>query len=99
MSDAAPSSHRILAVDDDPAILDLLRLLLASEGYTVTTAASLDQALTAIMAGPPDLVLSDVRMPDAAPFALLDQLASNPVTTTLPLILCSGAARELEQAA
>ncbi len=43
--------------------------------------------------------MSDVRMPDAAPFALLDQLAANPATAALPVVLCSGAARELEQAA
>ncbi len=45
MPDRAVASRRILVVDDDRAILNLLRLLLESEGYTVTTAASLDQAL------------------------------------------------------
>ncbi len=97
MPNSAAAPRRILVVDDDTAILDLLRLLLESEGYAVTTAASLDQARAAIAVGRPDLVLCDVRLPDAAPFALLDQLATDPATDTLPVLVCSGAAREIEQ--
>ena len=99
MPNSAAALRRILVVDDDGAILDLLRLLLESEGYAVTTAASFQQARAAIAAGPPDLVLSDVRLPDAAPFALLDELAADPATAALPVLVCSGAAREIEQAA
>ncbi len=99
MPDPAAASHHILVVDDDDAILDLLRLLLESEGYAVTTAASFQQARAAIAAKRFDLVLSDVRLPDAAPFVLLDQLAADPATAALPVLVCSGAVREIEQAA
>ena len=99
MPDPAAAFRRILVVDDDGAILDLLRLLLESEGYTVTTAASFQQARAAIAAGRPDLVLCDGHLLDAAPFVLLDHLAADPATATLPVLVCSGAVREIEQAA
>ena len=97
---AAPSPpRRILVVDDDGPILDLLRLLLESEGYLVVTATSVGAACASLAERLPDLVLCDVRLPDAPPFALLDRLTSDPATVHLPVIVCSGAVREIEQAA
>ena len=99
MAGAPSPSRRILVVDDDGAILDLMRVLLESEGYTVVTASSVREALVRLAAGQPDLVLCDVRLPDAPPFALLDRLLGDPTTARQPVIICSGAVRELEQAA
>ena len=89
----------ILVVDDDTSILGLLRVLLESESYTVVTATSVREARTAVAAARPDLVLCDVRLPDAPPFALLEWLLSDPATAQLPVVVCSGAVREIEQAA
>ena len=97
MAQAASPVRHILAVDDDRTLLNFLRLLLESEGYTVVTATSVREACAALAAHRPDLVLCDVRLPDAPPFALLDRL-SNAATAALPVLVCSGAVRELEQA-
>ena len=99
MAEAPSPPRRILAVDDDGPILGLLQTLLESEGYTVVTARSLREALAALDERPPDLVLCDVRLPDAPPFALLDRIASDPAMAHLPVIVCSGAVREIEQSA
>jgi DNA-binding NtrC family response regulator len=56
-------AQRILVVDDDPSIRSSFTEVLADEGTEVWTAASAEEALTAIDAQRPDLVLSDVRMP------------------------------------
>ncbi len=54
---------RILVVDDDPPILDLLSMHLSKDGYDVLTAHDGDQALTKIEKEQPDLVLLDILMP------------------------------------
>jgi DNA-binding response OmpR family regulator len=54
---------RILVVDDDPPILDLLSMHLNKEGYEVLTSRDGDHALTTIEHEKPDLVLLDIMMP------------------------------------
>src|SRR4051794_32435918 len=53
----------ILVVDDDPQLRMILTVFLEDAGYTVRIAPDGQAALDAIAADPPDLVLSDVRMP------------------------------------
>jgi two-component system response regulator MprA len=53
----------ILVVDDDPRITDLLRRILAFEGYSVAIAASGSEALTRSLERPPDLVVLDIMLP------------------------------------
>ncbi len=53
----------ILVVDDDPHITNLLRRILAYEGYSVGIAASGNEALTRMLEHPPDLVVLDILMP------------------------------------
>ena len=53
----------ILVVDDDPRITDLLRRILAYEGYSVAIAASGSEALTRSLERPPDLVVLDIMLP------------------------------------
>ncbi|MDP6980166.1 MAG: sigma-54 dependent transcriptional regulator [Myxococcota bacterium] len=67
--------QRILIVDDDDALRESLELILASEGYAVTTACDGNQALTRVEEVPIDIVLCDVRMPGLDGFELLPQIA------------------------
>ncbi|MEO8971147.1 MAG: response regulator transcription factor [Ktedonobacteraceae bacterium] len=53
----------ILVVDDDPRITDLLRRVLAYEGYSVAIAASGNEALTRTLERPPDLIVLDIMLP------------------------------------
>ena len=53
----------ILVVDDDPRITELLRRILAYEGYSVTIAASGAEALTRTLERPPDLIVLDIMLP------------------------------------
>ena len=91
--------RRILVVDDDRGIRDLLRALLEAEGYEIAEAAALGEALAAVAETPPDLAISDLRLPDAEPAALLDHLAADTRTARIPVLVCSGAMRELERIA
>jgi len=62
---------RILVVDDEPSMRDVLRILLTREGYRVHTAASAEEALLAFEADPHDLVLTDLNLPATTGLELL----------------------------
>lgn len=54
----------LLIVDDDPRITDLLRRVLAYEGYSVTIAATGQEALNRALERPPDLIILDIMLPE-----------------------------------
>jgi DNA-binding NtrC family response regulator len=62
---------RLLVVDDDASVRRTLSQILAAEGHVVETAESAEQALSRLGDPPPDLVLSDVRMPGMSGLDLL----------------------------
>jgi adenylate cyclase len=78
---------RILVVDDTPANVTLLADLAGAKGYRVTTASSGVQALAAIEAAPPDLVLLDVVMPGMSGYEVCRAIRANPATAILPVIM------------
>jgi len=55
---------KVLVVDDDPDIVEILRLVLQTEGYQVLTAHSAADAFAKLEATPPNLILLDVMMPE-----------------------------------
>jgi PAS domain S-box-containing protein len=86
---------RIIFADDNADMRDYVRRLLA-ERYEVEAVADGQIALERILADPPDLILSDVMMPQLDGFGLLRRLRANERTRTLPFIMLS--AREGEKA-
>jgi PAS domain S-box-containing protein len=64
----------VLVVDDEPDVRDVLRLVLERHGTRVVTAASVKEAVASIGAEQPDLVVSDIGMPEADGYALMDQV-------------------------
>ena len=74
------STHaRLLVVDDEPSMLDMLTLLFADEGYAVETARSTEEARRVLAHGGLDLVLCDIMMPDGNGLDLLREIkTSNP---------------------
>jgi putative nucleotidyltransferase with HDIG domain len=73
----APDAPRILVVDDEPVIREVLSDLLASEGYVVRTAENGAVALEELMRNPYNLVLTDLKMPVMGGEELLAKLAEN----------------------
>ena len=65
------SVRRILIVDDEPALREILAAVLADEGYAVQAAADGRSALDLIAAAPPDLVITDISMPRLDGWGLL----------------------------
>jgi signal transduction histidine kinase len=85
----------ILIVEDDPQVRDMLALLLGSR-WKISNAEDGETAWTMARTDPPDLIISDVRMPGMDGIALLRRLRAEAVTQNVPVILVSGRAGEQE---
>lgn len=81
---AVDGAH-LLVVDDDVDLLRLLSMRLTANGYRVTTADSAEAALARLAVERPDLVISDVRLPDRDGLALFDEIRRQ--HASLPVIL------------
>jgi CheY-like chemotaxis protein len=71
---SALRGRAVLVVDDEPDVRDVLRLVLERHGARVATAGSVAEALARAEEDPPDLVVSDIGMPEADGFALVEEL-------------------------
>src|SRR5436190_12128946 len=77
----------VLVVDDDADKLSLLSVALGMEGYNVRTAENGRAALAAVESYPPDLIITDVMMPEMDGYELAREIRRNPQTRFIPLIL------------
>jgi adenylate cyclase len=78
---------RILAVDDVPNNLEIVRIRLEAEGYEVITAADGEEALARMRGAEPDLVLLDIMMPKLDGIAVLKQFRQERSSRFVPVIL------------
>jgi two-component system, cell cycle response regulator DivK len=76
----------VLVVDDSPANLKLIRVLLTVEGYQVLTAADAESALSILADVRPGLILMDIQLPGMDGLRLTRQLKSDPKTGDIPII-------------
>src|SRR5262249_53679996 len=81
-----PTDVKILLVDDNPMVLGMLREALTSLAH-VTTAADAADALLKAVDDPPDLLVSDYRMPGMDGRQLVDKLRSRPATKSIAVVL------------
>ena len=81
----------ILVVDDLETNLELLERMLTAQGYDVRTARDGEEALDLVAQQPPDVVLTDIRMPRRDGFGLCRELKSTASTRLIPVVLMTGA--------
>jgi len=82
-------SHLILIVDDSLTQLAVLEDFLRASGYAVATAQNGMQAIASVYQSPPDLILSDILMPELNGYHLCRLLKNDPITKDIPIILLS----------
>jgi PAS domain S-box-containing protein len=88
-----PARAKILLADDNADMRDYVKRLLIPQ-FEITTVMNGAAALRSVQTNPPDLVLSDVMMPEMDGFELLRSLRANPATQEIPIILLSARAGE-----
>jgi PAS domain S-box-containing protein len=93
---AAPGKSRILFVEDDATLRNHLAEQLSDE-YIVDTAANGIGALKAVIRKKPDLIVTDIVMPEMDGLELLKTLRGEPGTQGLPVLLISGRAQEAQR--
>ncbi len=82
------SKYKILVVDDEEAICEILQLNLISEGYDVDVAYSAEEALTKDIKSY-SLLLLDIMMGEMSGYKLLQKLRESDDTKSIPVIFCS----------
>ena len=87
-------NHTILIVDDDPRIVRLIERYLRDDGYRIFTASSGNEMRKMLVQEKVDLVLLDVRLPDADGFSLVKELTSQ---SSLAVIMVTGKADPLDK--
>ena len=94
---ASLSQLRVLVVEDDVDTRDLLTLMLNRAGATVDAVASVEDAERALKRARPDIILSDLSMPDEDGFSLVRKVRANSATRDLPIIALTAYAGEETQ--
>lgn len=88
----------ILVVDDSPTELHLLREILTRNGFSVTTASSGEESIEKLKSVKPDLILMDVVMPGMSGFEATRSITRNPLTSSIPIIICTTKGQETDKA-
>jgi CheY-like chemotaxis protein len=87
--------NRLLVVDDEPHVARVLRVSLAKEGWSIESARDGNEALAAIAANPPDVMITDIQMPGMGGEELCRRLhAAYPARPFPILVMTSMTARE-----
>lgn len=83
------SEYNVLAVDDIPLNLLLVQKMLSRFNFEIRTAANGQQALDAVAAKKPDLILLDLMMPGIDGFEVIRRLRANPDTADIQIVILS----------
>ena len=87
----------ILCVEDEPEMIDLIRLILGRRGFEVKGAAGGIEGLKIIQQEPPDLVLLDLMMPDMDGWEVYQQMKADEKTRHIPVIVVTAKAQSIDK--
>jgi DNA-binding response OmpR family regulator len=95
---ASPADVRLLVVDDEPEVLNLLVPFLKKRGYTVSEAEDGDQALEKILTERPNIVLLDVMMPGLNGWEISQYVRDRPELDPVRIIMATGIGEDMNAA-
>ena len=87
---------KILVIEDEGIIIDLLQKKLEKEGYDVEVARDGEEGLRKIKEIWPDLILLDIEMPKLNGFGVMEEINKNPALKRIPIIVMSEAGGSFE---
>jgi CheY-like chemotaxis protein len=82
-------AKKVLIVEDNEHLREILSSVLQSAGYVVEAAATGEQAIEKAISGEPNLILLDLDLPDITGFEAAREIRKNPSTAHIPMIACS----------
>lgn len=89
-------AKRILLVEDEEIMIDLLQRKLTKEGYEVSIARDGEEGLKVMKKVKPDLVLLDIIMPKMGGFEVMEEMAKEPELKKIPVIVISNSGQPVE---
>jgi two-component system alkaline phosphatase synthesis response regulator PhoP len=90
------ANEKVLAVDDEEDILELLKFNLSREGYQVLCAESGEQALRLVRSGNPDLIVLDLMLPGIDGLEVTRRLKNDPDTKNIPIVMLTAKGEEAD---
>ena len=88
---------RILCIEDEPEMIDLIRLILAQHGFDVQGADGGREGLAMVRENPPDLILLDLMMPDVDGWEVYQQIKADETLQNIPVIVVTAKAQNIDK--
>ena len=88
---------RILCIEDEPEMIDLIRLILSRRGFDVYGASGGEEGIQMIREMHPDLVLLDLMMPDMDGWEVYQQMKAEASTRDIPVIVVTAKAQNIDK--
>ncbi len=88
---------RILCIEDEPEMIDLIRIILGRRGFEVKGATGGREGLQMIRDDHPDLVLLDLMMPDMDGWEVYQQMKADEKTRNIPVIVVTAKAQNIDR--
>lgn len=90
-------ANKIMVVDDEPDVVDLVKLVLESDGFSVVTAYGGKECLEKVEKEVPDLILLDIMMPQMDGWEVYSRIKANPKTTDIPVAMLTAKSQSIDK--
>ena len=91
------TGKRVVCIEDEPEMIDLVKLILSRKGFQVVGAMGGREGLEAIHREKPDLVLLDIMMPDMDGWEVYQRMKADETTKTIPVIMVTAKAQSIDK--
>lgn len=89
--------RKVVCVEDEPEMIDLMRLILSRKGFEVIGANGGAEGIEKIRAEKPDIVLLDLMMPDVDGWQVYQQVKADPETADIPVVVVTAKAQNIDK--
>ncbi len=93
----ATEQKRVVCVEDEPEMIDLVRLILGRKGFEVIGANGGIEGLEMVRTEKPDLVLLDLMMPDMDGWEVYQQMKADPALREIPVVVVTAKAQSIDK--
>ena len=93
----SPDSKRVVCIEDEPEMIDLVRLILGRKGFNVIGANGGIEGLETVRRTRPDLVLLDLMMPDMDGWEVYQQTKADPALRDIPVVVVTAKAQSIDK--
>ncbi len=90
-------TRRVVCIEDEPEMIDLVKLILSRKGFQVTGAMGGREGLEVIARHNPDLVLLDLMMPDMDGWEVYQKMKADDAMKTIPVIVVTAKAQSIDK--